>query len=102
MAAHRLLDDAFGDDGSVLPLVQVLDYFIVCHEEADQGRTVTEEFIESLTEVCSILELAFLLGGPSIVCYLRDACFRNAYHRLIYRKASRLAITCILSLHTRL
>jgi hypothetical protein len=35
---------------------QVLDYFIVCHEEADQGKTVTDEFIESLTEVLGLLK----------------------------------------------
>lgn len=35
---------------------QVLDYFIVCHEEADQGKTVTDEFIESLAEVLSLLK----------------------------------------------
>ncbi len=48
----------------MLPLVQVLDYFIVCHEEADQGRTVTEEFVDSLIEVraaCPSLSLPFLL-----------------------------------------
>mmetsp|Transcript_42487 Transcript_42487/g.106195 ORF Transcript_42487/g.106195 Transcript_42487/m.106195 type:complete len:118 (+) Transcript_42487:77-430(+) len=41
---------------NVVPLIQVLDYFIVCHEEADQGRTVTEDFIGSLTEVLSLLK----------------------------------------------
>jgi hypothetical protein len=78
MAVYRLLDDAFGlaEGGSVLPLVQVLDYFIVCHEEADQGRTVTEEFIDSLTEVCAIFVFRFKNKNCNTVLrYLRDTCF---------------------------
>jgi len=40
---------------TLLSLIQVLDYFIVCHQEADKGQTATEEFINSLQSVVKVL-----------------------------------------------
>uniref|UniRef100_A0A7S0HYW2 Wings apart-like protein C-terminal domain-containing protein n=1 Tax=Hanusia phi TaxID=3032 RepID=A0A7S0HYW2_9CRYP len=53
-AGLQMVKEALGE-WTLLSLIQVLDYFIVCHQEADKGQTATEEFISSLQSVVKVL-----------------------------------------------
>lgn len=52
--ALELVYEAMGSR-TVRPLVEVLEYFIVCHEEADKGQTASTDFIDSLSSVLQTL-----------------------------------------------